>query len=175
MGMKKTASLLCVFVLLISLLTGCSLSSITPRPRLFGIKGDITCKFHASANAKVDKPVEITDIEFDKDMFIKLYNEYKSYDPGYMNHHLDKFDLKLDPKTQNEEWKRVNDTEVWVYAIYEDGQSSVRLYRHESKWYFFVLNKGGAAKPEEQGSYYKEISKEMDEYWTPILNKVLQA
>ena len=75
--MKKTASLLCVFVLLISLLTGCSLSSITPRPRLFGIKGDITCKFHASANAKVDKPVEITDIEFDKDMFIKLYNEYK--------------------------------------------------------------------------------------------------
>ena len=92
-----------------------------------------------------------------------------------MNHHLDKFDLKLDPKTQNEEWKKVNDTEVWVYAIYEDGQSSVRLYRHESKWYFFVLNKGGAAKPEEQGSYYKEISKKMDEYWTPILNKVLQA
>lgn len=171
-GMKKTVTLLCVFVLLISLLTGCYL--ITPKPRLYGIKGDITCKFHVSANAKVDKPVEITDVEFDKDKFIKLYNEDRSYDPDYMVHHLDKCELKIGPD-QVDEWKKITDTEVWVYAIYEDGQKAVSVYRHESKWYFFVLNEGGRAKPEVQGSYYKALSKEMEEYWTPIFNKVLQA
>ena len=169
--MRKIITSLCIFVMGLCLMTGCAL--FTPRERLWNIKGDITCKFHVSSNAKIDKPVEFTDITFDKDMFIKLYNEDRSYEPSYMNKHLDKCDLKIDPRTQTEEWKKIDNSEVMVQAEYEEGSSSVFVYKYNSKWYFFVLNKGGAAKEELQGSYYKELSKEMAEYWGPIFDQVL--
>lgn len=172
--MRKAISLLCVLVMSLCMLTGCG-SLFHGRERLFGIKGDIECEFHITSNGKINKPVDIKNVPFEKDMFIKLFNEDRSYDPDIMRHRLDKCELKLDPQTQTEEWKKIDDSQIMITAKYEEGKSTVMVYRYNSKLYFFVLNIGGRGKPEEQGSYYKELSKEMDEYWRPVLDKVLEA
>lgn len=171
--MKKTLTLFFALVTMLCLLTGCRL--FTPRHRLLSIKGDIECRFHVTENAKYDKPVDFTDVPFDKDKFVKLYNEDRSYDPDYMTHHLDKCDLKLDPVTELEEWKKIDSSEVMITAVTQDGNESVSVFKYNSKWYFFVLDMGGRSKPEVRGTYYKELSKEMAEYWSPILDKVLMT
>ena len=171
--MKRVFSTLCVLVLTLCLLTGCRL--FTPHEVLFGIKGDIECQFHVSGNGKFDKPVDFTNVTFDKDKFIKLNNEDRALDPDYMSHHLDKCDLKIDPSTQIEEWEKIDRTQIMVTAVTQDGQRCVTVYKYNSKWYFFVLNEGGRADPEIQGSYYKELSKEMTEYWSPLFDQVLQT
>ena len=69
----------------------------------------------------------------------------------------------------------MDDSEISITAKYEGGQNVISVYRYNDKLYFFVLNMGGRSKPEEQGSYYMEMSDKLAEYWGPVIEKVLQA
>lgn len=170
--MRKTLASLCVLVMAICLMTGCGL--FRAKDKIWSIKGDIKCEFHVTSNYKIDKLGDIYNVEFDKDQFIKLYNEGKSYDSSYYMKHLDKLSLRFDPNTQLEEYMKMDDSEISIRAKYEDGQNVISVYRYNDKLYFFVLNMGGRSKPEEQGSYYMEMSDKLAEYWGPVIDKVLQ-
>ena len=171
--MRKTLASLCVLVMTVCLMTGCGL--FRAKDKIWSIKGDIKCEFHISSNHKIGKPVDIYDVEFDKDQFIKLYNEGKSYDSSYYMKHLDKLSLRIDPSTQLEEFKKIDDSEICVTAKYDGGQHMIRVFHYNDKLYFFVLDMGGRSKPEEKGSYYVEMSDKLAEYWGPVIDKVLAA
>ena len=171
--MRKTLASLCVLVMTLCVMTGCGL--FRAKDKIWSIKGDIKCEFHITSNHKIGKPVDINNVEFDKDQFIKLYNEGKSYDSSYYMNHLDKLSLRLDPNTQLEDFMNMDDSEISITAKYEGGQNVISVYRYNDKLYFFVLNMGGRSKPEEQGSYYMEMSDKLAEYWGPVIEKVLQA
>lgn len=107
-------------------------------------------------------------------MFVKLFNEQDLYDPIYLKNNLDKCDLKINSETQAEELQRILNSEVNIKALFEDTDRSVSIYTHNEKLYFFVLSMGGNSKPEEEGSYYMELSEEMDAYWRTIIEEVVK-
>ena len=88
--------------MIICLMTGCFVSLLIET--LTTIDGDIKCEFRVGQNARfIDSAVD-TDVVFDKEEFIKLFNEDSQYDPNYYKNHLDKCDLKINTEEQPEEW-----------------------------------------------------------------------
>ena len=152
-------------------MTGCFVS--LPIETLTTIDGDIKCEFRVGQNARfIDSAVD-TDVVFDKEEFIKLFNEDSQYDPNYYKNHLDKCDLKINTEEQPEEWEKMFNAEINIKAIYGEESRSVDVFLYDSKLYFFVVSMGGRSKPEEIGSYYIELSDESAAYWRPIIDQVL--
>jgi len=165
--MKKLLSAALILILSVCLMTGCFV--VLPKETLKEINGDIKCEFRTGENAKYSDKVIDTDVVFDKDEFVKLYNESNSYDPNHLKYHLDKCDLKINAGEQPDEWKEIFGSEFNIKAVYGDGSRWVSIYRYDSKLYFFVLCMGGKSEPEEIGYYYMELSAEADSYWRPII------
>ena len=156
--------------MIICLMTGCFVS--LPIETLTTIDGDIKCEFRVGQNARfIDSAVD-TDVVFDKEEFIKLFNEDSQYDPNYYKNHLDKCDLKINTEEQPEEWEKMFNAEINIKAIYGEESRSVDVFLYDSKLYFFVVSMGGRSKPEEIGSYYIELSDESAAYWRPIIDQV---
>ena len=151
-------------------MTGCFVNP--PRETITDIDGEIGCEFRVGQNAAYIGPAVETDTVFDKEEFIKLFNEDSKYDPNYLKYHLDECDLKINIETQPEEWDKMFNSEVNIRAVFGDDCRSVSVFPYDSKLFFFVLDMGERSKPEEEGSYYIELSETADRYWRPIIEKV---
>ena len=158
-------------LLILCLMTGCV---IKPRNRnaMDRIKGDIECEFRVGKDAKTQTKAIDTDIVFDKDKFVDLFNEESSYKASSLKYNPDKCDLRINSQEQPDEWAEIFNSEINIKVLYDRQSRNVSVYEYNSKLYFYVLGMGGNSKPEEQGSYFMKLSKEMTEYWKPILKDV---
>ena len=158
-------------LLVLCMMTGCF---IKPKNKnaLGRIKGDIECEFRVGKNAKTQSRAIDTDVVFDKDKFVDLFNEESQYDPVYLKYNTDDCSLKVNAQEDPEEWEEIYNSEINIKVLYDRQSRNVSVYEYNSKLYFFVLSMGGNSKPEEQGSYFMELSKDMTEYWRPILAEV---
>lgn len=169
---KKIVKIVSVILLTgcVSMLSGCF--STFKETKLKRIKGDIKCEFRVGKNAgtlsTVD-PVD-TDVVFDKDEFVDLYNEDIQYNPLSLKYHLEKFDLRIEPG--DEDLKDVMESEVSIGAVYDGQTRKVSVYEYDSKLYFFVLCMGSRSEPGEEGYYYMEVPEDMAEYWEPLIEEV---
>ena len=170
--MRKRLLVFCSVIMTVSLMTGCFVR--LPRETLSTIDGDIKCEFRVGQNARFIGPAVETDAVFDKEEFIKLFNEESQYDPIHLQYHLDECDLKINTDKQPEEWDKIFNSEINIKAVYGEDSRSVDVYWYDSKLYFFVLSMGERSKPEEIGEYYIELSDEMTEYWKPIIDRVAE-
>ena len=136
------------------------------------IKGDIECEFRVGKDAKTHARAIDTDVVFDKDKFVDLFNEESQYDPVNLKYHTDNCNLKVNAQDEPEKWEEIFNSEINIKVLYDRQSRNVSVYEYNSKLYFFVLSMGGNSKPEEQGSYFMKLSKEMTEYWKPILKQV---
>lgn len=152
-------------------MTGCV---IKPKNRkaMDRIKGDIECEFRVGKDAKTYKDAIDTDIVFDKDKFVDLFNEQSQYSTTSLKHNTDECDLKVNAQEEPEKWEEIFNSEINIRVKYDRQSKSVSVYEYNSKLYFFVLSMGGKSKPEEQGSYFMKLSKDMTEYWKPVLKDV---
>ena len=160
-----------VALLSLCLMTGCF---IKPKNRnaMDRIKGDIECEFRVGKDAKTHKNAIDSDIVFDKDKFVDLFNEASQYSPTSLKYHTGECDLKINAQEEPEKWEEVFNSEINIKVLYDRQSRNVSVYEYNSKLYFFVLSMGGNSKPEEQGSYFMKLSKDMAEYWKPILKDV---
>lgn len=167
---KKLSGPVLVLVML-CLFTGCMFS--LPTGHMTKIKGDITCEFRCGKNATNTRDPIKTDVVFDKDRFVELFNEDAKYDPAFYKKHTDRLDLKINDQEEPEKYQRIAGSEVNLAVRYGGNYNQVSLYCFDSKLYFFVMNMGGASMPEEKGWYYQEVPAKMASYWMPIYEKVM--
>ena len=153
------------------MMTGCF---IKPKNRnaLDRIKGDIECEFRVGKDAKTHKDAIDTDVEFDKDKFVDLFNMEAQYDTVNLKYHTDDCDLKVNAQEEPDKWEEIFNSEINIKALFDRQSRNVSVYEYNSKLYFFVLSMGDNSKPEEQGSYFMKLSKDMTEYWRPVLEEV---
>lgn len=168
---KKTLSGPVLVLVMLCLFTGCMFS--LPTGHMTKIKGDITCEFRCGKNATNTRDPIKTDVVFDKDRFVELFNEDAKYDPAFYKKHTDRLDLKINDQEEPEKYQRIAGSEVNLAVRYDGNYNQVSLYCFDSKLYFFVLNMGGASMPEEMGWYYQEVPSKMASYWMPIYEKVM--
>lgn len=169
--MKKLITAIVLFILA-GMLSGCGIVVLKDEYSLDKIDGDITCEYRVGKDAMWAKDSVDSDVRFDKEMFLKLFNEYNAYDPRKLRKKPEECDLKIDPNEQPEAFKQINDSEFNVRAVFAGGQRNVSIYRYEDKMYFFVLYLGGQSDPSEEGDYYMELSEEMSTYWKGIIEAV---
>ena len=158
-------------LLTLCLMTGCFIKHKN-KNAMDKIKGDIECEFRVGKDAKTYKDAIESDIVFDKDKFVDLFNEQAQYSPTSLKYHTDECSLKVNAQEQPDEWEEIFNSEINIKVLYDRQSRNVSVYEYKSKLYFFVLSMGGNSKPEEQGSYFMKLSKEMSDYWKPILKKV---
>lgn len=158
-------------LLILCLLTGCI---IKPKNRnaMGRIKGYIECEFRVGKDAKTHAKAIDTDVVFDKDKFVELFNENSQYSPTSLKHHTDECSLKINAQEQPDEWEEIFNSEINIKVLYDRQSRNVSVYEYRSKLYFFVLSMGSNSKPEVQGSYFMKLSKEMTDYWKPLLKEV---
>ena len=168
---KKILSGPVLVLVMLCLFTGCMFS--LPTGHMTKIKGDITCEFRCGKNATNTRDPIKTDVVFDKDRFVELFNEDAKYDPAFYKKHTDRLDLKINDQEEPEKYQRIAGSEVNLAVRYDGNYNQVSLYCFDSKLYFFVLNMGGASMPEEMGWYYQEVPSKMASYWMPIYEKVM--
>ncbi len=179
--MKRTSLVTISVLLILFSLTGCSWiftnhGVIIPDDEysLTEIKGDVRCEFRLGKNAAYDGKYVNTDSEFDKEEFVKLFNEFNSCDPAYLSDNLDKCDLKLSSETEPDEWNEIFDSEIYIKAVFDGTHRGVSVFTHDSELYFHVLNFGGRTRPEGEGDYFIKLTPESVDYWRPIIEQVLK-
>ena len=160
-----------VVFLTLCMMTGCFIKPKT-RNAMDRIKGDIECEFRVGKDAKTQRNAIDTDVVFDKDKFVDLFNEESQYDPVNLKYHTDDCNLKVNAQEEPDKWEEIFNSEINIKVLYDRQSRNVSVYEYNSKLYFFVLSMGGNSKPEEQGSYFMKLSKDMTEYWRPILEEV---
>lgn len=167
------SKLLCFTVVLLALcmMTGCFIKHKN-RNAIDRIKGDIECEFRVGKDAKTRMDAIETDVVFDKDKFVDLFNEQAQYSPTSLKYHTDDCSLKVNAQDEPDKWEEIFNSEINIKVMYDRQSRNVSVYEYNSKLYFFVLSMGGKSKPEEQGSYFMKLSKEMSEYWKPLLKQV---
>lgn len=160
---------------LLMVLAGCGIGVLVFEDNysLDKIDGDITCEYRIGKDAKWMEECIESEVIFDKDMFLRLFQEHAQYEPFTGSKDPLKCDcLKIDSDEQPEEWEKILNSEFNVKAVFGDDQRNVSIYRYGGKLYFFVLSMGERSKPEEKGEYYMELSKEMSDYWKTIIDAV---
>ena len=138
---KKKLFVPVLILLALCMLSGCLFSF--PTGHISKIEGDITLDFRAGNNATNLVPTVNTDVVFDKEKFVELYNEDNKYDPTYYQYHLNKLDLRIVREEQPEEYAKIADSEVNVRVYFTDKNGHdlnrhVSLFCYESKLYFFT-------------------------------------
>ena len=84
------SKLLCFTVVLLALcmMTRCFIKHKN-RNAMDRIKGDIECEFRVGKDAKTRMDAIETDVVFDKDKFVDLFNEQAQYSPTSLKYHTD--------------------------------------------------------------------------------------
>lgn len=173
---KKKLCLPVLILLTLCLLSGCLFS--LPTDHISKIEGDMTFEIRAGKDATHWVETVNTDVVFDREKFVELYNEDNKYDPAFYKHHLNRLDLRIVRDEEPEEYDKIASSEV-NFGVHFTDEKGNDLYRHvsvflyDSKMYFFILCMGGASKPDEIGYYYKEVPAKMAEYWLPVYEEVL--
>ncbi len=164
-----TGLLLSMFLITAS---GCRILVVQDNYSLEKIDGDIICEYRAGKEAAYSEETLDTDVEFDKDMFIKLFQEYAQYDSIIGSKDPEQCDLLIKISEQPEEWQKISESEFNVRAVFGDDQRNVSIYRYEGKLYFYVLSMGNLREPEKEGEYFVELPEEMSGYWQSIIDAV---
>lgn len=160
--------LICFFSINIS---GCKgPGTILNKDKLKNLEDGYVCEYRKGKNAKYEMELVDVDFEFDKQMFIDLYNEKAQYNPVYLRNHIKECDLKLN--SNSEELNKINDTQISIRAAYKDTYKEVTVYEYNGDLYFFVLSMGGRTEPEKEGSYYMKISDNMQKYWKQLTTQI---
>lgn len=86
------SKLLCFTVVLLALcmMTGCFIKHKN-RNAMDRIKGDIECEFRVGKDAKTRMDAIETDVVFDKDKFVDLFNEQAQYSPTSLKYQLNEY------------------------------------------------------------------------------------
>ena len=149
-------------------LTGCGPYLSTAK--LEDLDDGYTCEYRYGDTARYSTELVDIDFEFDKQMFLELYNEDAQYNPVYLRNHIEECDLKLEHGS--EELNHTLDTETSIRAAYEDTYEEVVLYHYNDDLYFFVLDMGGRTEPEKEGRYFMRVSDELQEYWKQVTDLI---
>ena len=170
--MTKKIIILILSALMLTAFSGCGIIIVEDDYSLDKIDGEITCEYRIGEEAKWAEETVDSDVRFDKEMFLRLFKEYRQYDPLTGTKDPMQYDLKIRIDEQPDEWQRIRESEFNIRAVFGDDQRDVSIYRYRSKLYFFVLSIGDRGDPKEEGEYFIELSEEMQAYWQTIIKKV---
>lgn len=165
--MNKIFKIIISIILVLSS-TGCGIN--LKKEKLNYLEPGYVCEYRYGKSAKYSTELVDIDFEFDKQMFIDLYNEKAQYNPVYLRNHIEKCDLKLESKS--EEIDKMLSTEISIRAAYEDTYKEVTVYEYNDDLYFFVLNMGGRTEKDKEGWYFMKISDNLQEYWKQLTNQI---
>lgn len=168
----KKASILSAILSILIVLSGCGIIVVQDDYSLDKIDGDITCEYRIGEEAKWSEECVDSEVQFDKDMFLKLFQVYAQYDPIIGSMDPMQCDLKINIDEQPEEWRRIRESEFNVRAVFGDDQRDVSIYRYGDKLYFYVLSMGDSREPEKEGEYFVELPEEMSDYWQTVIDAV---
>ena len=88
----------------ICLTTGCLSLISTSGHKIDQIEGDIQCEFRVGKDAQWHKrPIE-TDVVFDKDKFVDLFNERENYNANVLKYDVDDCTMKVRGSEEPEKW-----------------------------------------------------------------------
>ncbi|MCM1327605.1 MAG: hypothetical protein NC094_10545 [Bacteroidales bacterium] len=177
--MKKIVEIMIGIILVFSLV-GCG--PVLSKEKLDDFPDGYVCEYRYGKNAKYStEPVDI-DFEFDKQMFMDLYNEKAQYNSVYLRKHIEECDLKLE--SGSKEVKQMLNTEISIRAAYEDAYVDmdnhehkyieVTVYEYEDDLYFFVLSMGGRTEKEKEGWYFIKVSDNLQEYWKQLTDQIYE-
>lgn len=165
--MKKIIKMLMSIILVFSS-TGCF--TVLKKEKLNDLEDGYVCEYRYGKSARYSTELVDIDFEFDKQMFLDLYNEKAQYDPVYLRNHIEKCDLKLE--SGSEEISRMLNTEISIRAAYKDTYKEVTVYEYNDDLYFFVLNMGGRTEKDKKGWYFMRVSDDLQEYWKQLTNQI---
>lgn len=165
--MKKIVGIIVSMTLVFSL-AGCGI--VLEKEKLNDLDDGYVCEYRYGENAKYSTELVDIDFEFDKQMFIDLYNEKAQYNPVYLRKHIEECDLKLERGSK--EVDKMLDTEISIRAAYEDTYKEVVVYEYNDDLYFFVLNMGGRTEKDKEGWYFMRVSDNLQEYWKQLTSQI---
>lgn len=165
--MKKMVGIMIGIVLVFSLV-GCG-PNLT-KEKIGDLDAGYVCEYRYGENARYSTELVDIDFEFDKQMFIDLYNEKAQYNPVHLRNHIDKCDLKL--ARGSKEVDKMLDTEISIRAAYEDTYIEVVVYEYNDDLYFFVLNMGGRTEKDKEGWYFMKVSDNLQVYWKQLTSQI---
>lgn len=169
---KKIAFLI-FLVSMLAVLTGCGIVVVQDDYSLETIDGDITCEYRVGPDAQWSEECVDSDVKFDKEMFLMLFQEYRQYDTVTGSKNPLQCDyMKISIDEQPEAWRTIRESEFNVRAVFDEGQRNVSLYRYGGKLYFYVLSMGDRRSPELEGEYFIELPEKMRGYWQSIIEGV---
>ena len=123
-------------LLLLAALPGCRINVVQDDYSLEQIEGEISCEYRIGEDAKWMEDCVASDVTFDKDHFLALFQEYAAYDPLTGSKDPMQCDLKIRIEEQPEAWQEIRESEFNVRAVFDGGQRNVSLYRYDGKLYF---------------------------------------
>lgn len=165
--MKKLVEII-IGIILVIFLVGCELKF--DKQKINDLDDGYVCEYRYGRNAKYSTELVNIDFEFDKKMFIDLYNEKSQYNPVYLRNHIEKCDLKLESK--GKEIDKMLDTAISIRAAYKDTYEEVVVYEYNDDLYFFVLSMGGRTEPDKEGWYFMKVSDNLQKYWKQLTRKI---
>lgn len=165
--MKKIVEII-IGIILVFYLTGCGIN--LSKEKLNDLDDGYVCEYRYGKSAKYSTELVDIDFEFDKQMFIDLYNEKAQYNPVYLRKHIEKCDLKLD--RGSDEIDEMLNKEISIRAAYDDTYKEVTVYEYDGDLYFFVLNMGGRTEKDKEGWYFMRVSDNMQEYWKQLTDQI---
>lgn len=171
--MKKNIKIIVgiiVSILLVFSLTGCGTN--LNKEKISHLEDGYVCEYRYGKNAKYSTELVDVDFEFDKQMFIDLYNEKAQYDPVHLRKNIEKCDLKLE--SRGEEIDKMLATGISIRAAYEDTYKEVVVYQYNGDLYFFVLSMGGRTEKDKEGWYFMKVSDNLQEYWKQLTNQIYE-
>lgn len=164
----KSAVGIIISIILVFSLVGCG--PILSKEKIDDLEDGYVCEYRYGRNAKYSTELVDIDFEFDKQMFIELYNEKAEYNPVYLRRHIEKCDLKLE--SESEEIDKMLDTAISIRAAYKDTYKEVVVYKYNDDLYFFVLNMGGRTEKDKEGWYFMRVSDNLQEYWKQLTSQI---
>ncbi len=165
--MKKFVKIFISIILVFSL-PGCGI--VLNKEKLNDLADGYVCEYRYGENARYSTELVDIDFEFDKQMFIDLYNDKAQYDPVYLRRHIEECDLKLE--RNGEEVDKILKTEISIRAAYEDTYEEVTVYEYNDDLYFYVLTMGGRTEKDKEGKYFMRVSDNLQEYWKQLTNQI---
>lgn len=165
--MKKIVQII-ISVIFVFSMTGCL--TVLNKEKLSDLDDGYVCEYRYGENARYSTELVDIDFEFEKQMFIELYNEKAQYDPVYLRNHIEECDLKLE--RISDEVDKILKTEISIRAAYEDTYEEVTVYEYNGDLYFYVLTMGGRTEPDKEGKYFMRVSDNLQEYWKQLTNQI---
>lgn len=167
--MKKNVGIIISIILILMIyLTGCGV--VLEKEKISDLDDGYVCEYRYGESARYSTELVNIDFEFEKQMFIDLYNEKAQYNPVYLRKHIEECDLKLESKS--EEFNKMLNTEISIRAAYSDTYKEVTVYEYNDDLYFYVLSMGGRTEPDKEGKYFMRVSDNLQQYWKQLTNQI---